>query len=291
MYYIRVCVLFLLLVPSLVSAQTEVNTEDEQGLRFGVISLNHPLVMYRQYLPFTDFLTKKLSTKIDLFLAKDYQSIITSLVEGQIQFALLAGVSFVTAHETGSVIPICSVLSSDGTSMSRSVFIARENRDDINSINDLSGKKFAFGSQDSTSSYLQPLGDLYSRGITPRSFGSAQNLPTQDAVIRSVLRGTSDGGSVSLDTFKQFSGTGLKEIGRTGIYPGFVIVASDRVPVKLQNELRNLLLTLDYKDTSVSDSAVRWSSLLKNGFAVTPEGTYESIRVLMNKLQQLGLYR
>lgn len=296
MYYVRVGILFLLfLLPNAAPGQ-EVSSADSAGtakqrLRFGVISLNHPLVMYRQYLPFTDFLTEKLSVKIDLFLARDYESIVRSLVKEQIHFALLAGVSYVTVSEAGSVTPICSVLADDGTPMTRSVFVTREDRDDISSVHDFAGKSFAFGSLDSTSSYLEPLGFFHSQGVSPAAFSSYQNLPTQDAVVRSVLRGNHDGGSVSLGTFKRFSGFGLQEIARTEPYRGFVIVASDRVPVKLQNDLRNLLLTLDYDDADVSRSAARWSPLLQHGFTPASSDDYASIRSLMEELHRLGIYR
>lgn len=108
--------------------------------------------------------------------------------------------------------------------------------------------------------------------------------------MRSVLRGNHDGGSISLGTFKRFSGFGLQEVAKTEPYRGFVIVASNHVPEKMRNELKKILLTLDYNDAEVSQLSARWSPLLQHGFAPTPKEAYSSIHTLMEKLHQLGLY-
>ncbi|MFV0439522.1 MAG: PhnD/SsuA/transferrin family substrate-binding protein [Desulfopila sp.] len=261
-------------------------------LRFGVISLNHPLIMFRQYLPFTDFLTDQLSTTVSLYLAKDYRSIVEALVRQEIHFALLAGVSFVDASLTSEEItPVCSVLSADGSLAVRSVFITRGERDDIDTLPDLVGKSFAFGSPESTSSYLKPLGYLYHHGISPDKLAFFDNLPTQDAVIRSVLRGTHDAGAVSTGAAARFKEAGLKEIAVTDSYPGFVIVASPLVPPELRKKLQTILLNLDYSDAEVASLVVRWSPLLRNGFAPTPEAAYTSIFQLMTELHEAGIYR
>lgn len=276
------------LVPITAHAEPQ---QQSPSYKFGVISLNHPLVMYRQYLPFTDYLSEQLSSKIELFLAKDYQSIIDALVTDEIEFALLAGVSYVDATKAGGVVPICSLRNEDGSLLTRSIFVTRTDRDDIHSISDLTGKSFAFGSQHSTSSYLQPLGYLYKQNFLASSFSSYDNLPTQDAVVRSVLRGTHDGGAISMGTYKRFADAGLKEIDRTSSYPGFVIVASSNVERHLQKKLQEILLKLDYQNETVSESSSRWSPLLQYGCEKTPTDSYKSVSELMAKLKGLGLYR
>lgn len=293
MYRIRLCIFLFLLLPYNVTAESPSPKAEtgEKRLRFGVLSLSHPLVMYRQYLPFTDFLAERLAVRVDLILAKNYESIVQFLLDDKIQLALLAGVSYIDVNESGKVVPLCSVLGANGTPTSRSTFIVRDSREDISSLQDLKGKSFAFGSTGSASSYLQPLGFLYSKGIRPADFSNSQNLATQDAVVRSVLRGTHDGGSVSESTLERYPDVGLKRISQTVAYPGFVIVASHRVPMEIQEQIRTLLLTLDYTNPAVSKVAVRWSPLLQHGFVPTPPGAYDSVRDLMKTLQQAGVYR
>lgn len=290
---IVVVVLCFLAVP--IQSQPEQTGEqrelDVDELRFGVISLNHPLIMFRQYLPFTDFLSEKLSTTVSLYLAQDYKTIVEALVQEEIDFALLAGVSYVEASRTGKITPVCSVLAADGSLAIRSVFITREERGDIHTLADLVGRSFAFGSPESTSSYLKPLGYLYSHGIPPDKLSFFDNLPTQDAVIRSVLRGTHDAGAVSTGAAARFSKAGLKEIARTDSYPGFVIVASSLVSPQLRKRVQTILLNLDYSDVEVASSSDRWSPLLKNGFAPTPDAAYISIRQLMEELHKAGIYK
>lgn len=132
-----VCILIL------ITALSSQAMPAQQILRFGVLTLNHPLVMYRQYLPFTDFLAEKAGIEVELVLARNYKEVVSSLVEGRIEMALLAGVSYLEVREFIDIHPLCGVLSDEGAPTSRSVFFSRVDRHDINTLGDLSQKQNA----------------------------------------------------------------------------------------------------------------------------------------------------
>lgn len=288
---IRLLLLFSILIAcnstTVASEKTIVNT---QVLRFGVISLNHPLVMYRQYLPFTEFIAKEIEVEVELILARNYEDIVGYLTSGKIDIALLAGVSYLQAQAAADIVMLCAVLAADGTPSSRSVFLTREDRDDIVSLADTRKKRFAFGSAHSTSSYLQPLWYLFQNNIFPSEFKFWKNLSTQDAVIRAILRGNYDAGVVSQGTFKRFEKMGLKLLETTPPFPGFVVVSTTAVPKNLQIRVQELLLNLDYSSPETASSSVKWSNLLRHGFAAAEDSHYNPIRQVWQEMDLHGLY-
>ncbi len=282
--------LFFLLCQSPTALAGE-NSLYQEPLKFGVISLNHPLEMYRNYLPFTDFISKKVGIKIQLVLSKDYETIVKYLAKGKIDIALVAGVTYLDTRKMADVTPLCAILSKNSTPTSYTVFIARDDRTDIKCLADLKGKRFAFGSRYSTSSYLEPLVYLIDQGFLPSEFSFFENLNTQEAVARSILRGTHDAGAISDVTFQRFAVAGLKQIAKTERYPGFLVVASAMLAPKHQQAIKDVLLGLDYTTVEVAEASKTWSLLLRNGFTTTTDKDYDLIRRHMENMRQNGLYK
>lgn len=282
----RICIFFfaVFLFPLTASSQPS------EPLRFGVISLNHPLVMYRQYLPFTSYLSLTTGQDIELVVAKNYESIVSYFVLGKIDMALLAGVSYVEVSAQTAVLPLCAVRGKSGTATTRSVFIAREDRKDIQGIGDYSGTLFAFGSVHSTSSYLQPLGYLHKNGIALSSFSKTLHFPSQDSVVRAVLQAKVDGGVVSEESLVRFAGAGLKRVATTHSYPGFVIASAETVPEEVRVKIKGALLSLDTSAPELEPIVQKWSSLLQHGFSSVEDDDYDSTRALMKRLNAEGIY-
>jgi phosphonate transport system substrate-binding protein len=259
-----------------------------KGISFGVITLNHPLMMYRQYLPFTDFLSERMGIPVELVLARDYSIIIDDLVSGRIDVALLGGFSYVEAREASAAItPLCAILSADRTPTSRTIIFTSANRIDITSLHDLAGKTFAFASTHSTSGYLYPLCYLGGHGIMQKDFAGTKNLRTHEAVIFSVARGVFDAGAVSESIFERFKDFDLKPIARTDPYPGFVLVARKANIPELER-MRELLLKTDFSSPTLAARALRWTPLLRNGFAPVSDQDYASIRMLRHGVKNYG---
>ena len=284
---IRFCILYLMVLPTLCFA----GQGPAAPIRLGVITLNHPLMMYRQYLPFTDYISEKSGFPIELVLAKDYASIIDDLLTGKIDIAILGGLSYVEAREASAdITPLCAIVSKDRTPTSRTVIFTQAGRQDINSLEDLKGKSFAFASLHSTAGYLHPLCHLGRHGVTLRNFAKTENLRTHEAVIRAVLRGTFEAGAVSESTFRQFAGKELKILETTDPHPGFVIAARKNNVPELTH-LRQVLLALDYSSTAVRSRLEEWSPLLHNGFIPVKDSDYRPIREMRNCAAEFGYLR
>ncbi|SOB60412.1 Phosphonate ABC transporter, periplasmic phosphonate-binding protein [Pseudodesulfovibrio profundus] len=259
----------------------------ETPLKLGVISLNHPLMMYRQYLPFTDYISQESGIGVELILAKDYETIIDDLLTGEIDLALLGGLSYIEARAASeSITPLCAILSEDGTPTNRTVIFTYKGSG-VKSLADLVGKRFAFASIHSTSGYLHPLCYMGNNGVSSVSFGKKDNLRTHESVVRSVLRGSHDAGAVSVSTYHRFAAEGLTVLAETPPHPGFVIVARKTDLPAIQN-LKHFLLSLDFSSPDLQERSAKWSSLLRNGFTSVADQDYARVRELLTCAQQYG---
>lgn len=252
--------------------------------RFGVITLNHPLVIYQQYQPFLDYLSERQPWRFELVLEQRYSAIVDRLQAGTLDIALLAGRTFLQARERTPLEPICAVTGVDGTPTIRSLIVVRDDREDIRTVADLADKRFAFGSPDSTASYLIPLDYLKQHGITLSSFSRWNNLGTHDAVARAVLRGEYDAGAVGEPMAMRYLGSGLRMLAATPPFPGFIIVARAAVPEPVREALRKTLLAIDPASPEVTARSSGWNEVLRHGFVTVDTSVYEAFRAMETRL-------
>lgn len=259
-------------------------------IHLGIITLYHPLVMYRNYQPFADYLSANTPYYFSLKISESYSQIIDYLSKGTVQVAILGGLTYLEAKKKVEITPLLSALGEDGKPFCRGVFITRSDNSQINNIEDIKGTRFALASIHSTSGTLMPLYYLYSKmGIRLSDFKSYENLKYHDSVVRNVLRGNFDAG-VALGTIaSQYKDVGLKFIGKTDPFPGFLLVVRKDLPAKIVDSIRNALLALNYKDTGDRKTMDTWDVNIRYGFAPTSDKAYETIHEAVTSLSSSGI--
>ena len=279
----------LLVVPFMqdaIAASPGPKKPDKQIVRFSAITLYHPIVMYQKYQPLMAFLSENTSYRFELKLSQNYHDIIQFLKEDQVQVALLGGVTYLAAQEQFNVVPVLKPLGEDGTPYYRSVFITRAGNDQINTITDLAGKSVAFASRMSTSGYIAPLYELHTKGgLSLNDLSKHINLKYHDAVAREVLRGNVEAGVVINAVASRFSDKGLKVIHTSDPIPGLPIVA----PLEMIQEMKKVLLGLDYKNPSHRMILDQFDEEFKYGFAEASVSDYEIIGKMIRYLAEQGV--
>jgi len=138
---------------------------DTDVLRFGFDLRAGPQEDARQYLPFLEYLTKATGYTFELhFTPKDGQ-IVDDLGTGVVQFATIGAGSYLQAHAKYGVIPLVRGLNAQGRAEYRSVIVVAPDCS-IQTVKDLRGKRFAFGSLTSTQGHLIPRIILLQHGLT-----------------------------------------------------------------------------------------------------------------------------
>jgi phosphonate transport system substrate-binding protein len=263
---------------------------ERETIHLGIITLYHPLVMYRKYQPFADYLSENTPYSFTLKISENYSQIIDYLSKGTVSAAILGGMTYLEAKKKVDIIPLLSALGEDGKPFCQGVFITRNDNKRINKLEDIKNTRFAFASIHSTSGNLMPLHYLYSKkGIQLSDFKSYDNLKYHDSVIRNVLRGNYDAG-VALGTIaSQYKDVGLKFIDRTDPFPGFLLVVRKDMPAHIINSINSALLALDYNDEQYRKAMDTWDVNIRYGFYPTSDEAYETIHEAVSSLSKYGI--
>lgn len=267
------------------SAQAQEKPDTRPVYRFGLISLNHPLVIYQQYIPFLDTLSKDKAWRLELCVERRYADVVNRLAQGSLDVALLAGVTYRQAQALADIEALVGVRGLDGKLKIRSLIVARSTDSRIMALSDLRGKKFAFGSEDSTASYHVPRDFLEKNGIHLEDLDEWGHLPSHDAVARAVLRGEYDAGALGEPLVQRYLTQGLKVLGYTPYFSGFLIVARRAVPVEVRENLRAALLALDMNNPETAAASRQWSPVIQHGFGAIDAAQYDDFDALLRNHQ------
>jgi phosphonate transport system substrate-binding protein len=179
MYRLRPLLLTLLLWP-LSAAAADV-------LKVSAIPDEAPTELLRKFAPLGKYLESEIGIPVEFFPVTDYAAVVEGLAAKKLDLAWLGGFTFVQARiKTGNAIPIVQ-RAEDEKFVSR--FITAQDSG-INSLADLKGKTFAFGSVSSTSGHLMPRYFLLQATIDPdRDFKSVAFSGAHDATVAWVESG------------------------------------------------------------------------------------------------------
>ena len=168
-------VVFILAVLLLLSSCSGSGGGDEAGaaepdpLRVGLIPNQSPESVEAQYEPFGDYLSEQLGREVELTVPTSYTAVVEAMVNDELDLAYFGGLTYVQARERGDVTPLVTEVNPrTGDTTYRSVIIVPPDSD-IEEVEDIEGRTFAFGSANSTSGSLYPAIMLQDAGIDYRT--------------------------------------------------------------------------------------------------------------------------
>ncbi|MEW6115720.1 MAG: phosphate/phosphite/phosphonate ABC transporter substrate-binding protein [Nitrospirota bacterium] len=233
--------------------------------------------MYKRFLPLKYYLERSLNVPVVIRIAKDYESAINELGSGQVHMAYLDPAAYceVRARYRGKVTPLVRAVAKENTS-SRSVLVAKSGTA-IEKIVDVREKRLAFGSRQSSFSYLIPLAMLNDVGIGIEDLASVDYLEQEDRVALSVLVGNHEVGAMSELVAAKYIDDGLRIIKRSEIVPQFVLCSS----IGLSPEQRNGIV----KNLTSAHGRETLSAIDKDmEFVAAEDRDFDVIRVMIKNL-------
>jgi phosphonate transport system substrate-binding protein len=278
-------VLSLLGWPHPVSFAENLAADGKPIVYFGVIPRYNPMVMYRNYQPLMDYLTEQTDYHFELKLARSYPETVNDLREGKTQLASLGDVTFFEAYSGFGAVPLVRPLNKLGKPTYRSKIVIRSNSP-IQSLADLKGKTFAFGSPHSTSGNLIPRLFLFRNGITLFDFADYRNLKSHTAVAKAVLKGKADAGAVKDVVLERYSRYGLRELASSESIPSVPIVAHPSADPRMLQQVRQTLLDIEPSDPEQIRRMQSWDPEFRNGFVAATLEDYRSVFDKMNNFPQ-----
>jgi phosphonate transport system substrate-binding protein len=250
-------------------------------LVFGAIAVGKVSEVRESLTPFLQYLESEVGVKIGFETGKDYLDTIEKFRSGYFDFGYIGPSPYVlaTQGESGpSMFQIIAGLETMGQPYFHAAIIAAKNNEAVNSLEDLKGKKFAFGSRQSTLSCYMPCKMLIDAGVLD-SLAAYEFLGKHDKVVRDVSMGSFDAGAVKEDVATK-SQDKIKIIGKSQPVYDFLLVAHKNMDTAQVEKIRAAVLKL--KDPVILKSI--HSDV--TGFVETKDSNYDNLRTIMKEVDR-----
>ncbi len=206
----------LVLLIAFVAAEKRINAKT---ISFGVYNSDKPTAMLRKFQPIMEYLQKQIEMRgmsevIKFKIYPSYSKAIDALVSGDCDFTRFGPASYIFAKTQNKGVRLLVMEHKNQQRRFDGVFITQKNSS-IESISELKGRTFAFGSELSTIGRYLSQAELAKAGINADDLKRYNYLGRHDKVALVVSVGNYDVGVVKENTYKKLAKSrGLKEIDR-----------------------------------------------------------------------------
>lgn len=265
--FISLLILLVLYIPS---------AHSEISLDFGLYASDKPTVVVKQFRPILNYLEAALQKKLDepiqikIQVASSYEKGIQDLAEGRVDFSRFGPASYVEVKERNEKVRIIAIESQNGRKTFKGIICVHIDSK-LLTIDDLRGKRFAFGDRLSTIGRYLSQQYLLKNGIRAPDLGSFDYLGRHDKVGYAVGLGQYDAGALKESTFLKLKKQGIP-IKALAEFQNVTKpwIASSTLDEKIYVALQESLLEL--KNTAVINP------LKMNGFVTGSADDYVTIR-------------
>ncbi len=219
------------------------------------------------------YLEKALGKKVELHVLTSYAAMVEATRNKHLDLCYFGPLSYCIAKDRCDIECFAAKVK-NGVTTYQSVVITNP-ASGIEKVEDIRGKRMAYGDQASTSSHLIPKGVLAARGVKPGDYQESF-LGKHDAVALNVMRGNVDAGGLSKPIFE-----GLLERGTIDRTKVKVLAESDPIPDypwAMQSDLEPALKAkIREAFYGLKDEAIL-KPLKADGFAPMEDRNYDIIR-------------
>jgi len=263
------------------SGEGDLAEQRSDVVKFGVLPLDSPAVMFRKFTPLADYLSKKLGKKVELKVAVDFESALKDIGQNITQLSAMGPATYVEGRKKYGVKVLVKALR-NGKPFHHSVIITRDDSM-VKSAADLKGKTFAFADIQSSTGHIIPRAMLKEAGVELEDLQYYQYLGHHDEVARGVLKGDFDAGGVMEATAYKLKSEGLRLLQISDDIPEFNVCYNPAIDERDLALIKTALLSLD---NATAEGSLTLSSIGKEctGFVEADDKDYDGIRMKMVRL-------
>lgn len=250
---------------------------DEDTLTFGVYAHVRSIVIHKKFSALSRYLEHSLAEQginrqVHLKIYNTYPQAIDALASGEVDFARYGPVSYILARRKNQGIRLLAMESNAGKK-SFSGVIAVPAESPVQSIEELRGRRIAFGDRNSTTGRYLSQAALVDAGLTAADFDKVTYLGRHDKVAFAVASGNYDAGAMNENTYNKYKdGKGLRSILRFDCVTK-PWVARAGLDTTSYNALQKILLGLNDPELL--------KPLKRDGLLPADDSDYDSIRDAM----------
>ncbi|MNX62147.1 Phosphate-import protein PhnD precursor [compost metagenome] len=152
------------------------------------------------YQPIFDAVERTTGLEFNLTVAQSYATVIEALCGGRADIAFVGPVPYVQARQRDCAELLAVAVEGDASTYYAGLFVRAGS--DIRSIEDLKGRRAAFGDVNSTSSFLIPMDMLMKAGLDPATdFSQLRLAGSHTSSLAALLSDQVDVAALSFDSF------------------------------------------------------------------------------------------
>lgn len=263
-------------------ANRRANTE--VVIKFGFDIRANPEEDARQYLPFLEYLRRVTGLEFKLVFTAENKRLYDELGRGEVDIAAVGAASFIRAQDKYGVIPLArGINSSDKAEYQSMIVVAPDSS--IRSVPELRGKRFAFGSVDSTQGHIIPRTILLSEGVSLESLAYYEFTGSHRNCAAAVISGHTDACGMQDTMAKALAGQGKLRILHTSDYfPSSGIAANKNLPSEQRELIKQALVDFEPNGRHKKGLYHWYRTEMPNGFVAAEDGDYSGLRQWILKL-------
>ena len=250
-------------------------------LEFGVYPSDRATVMYRKFSPILEAIRVPLETQlgreidIHMTIFQDYESGITALANGDVDFVRFGPSSYILAEQLNPKIQLLVMELRNGLKQFNGLIIAHKDSN-ILEIEDLRGKTFAFGDENSTIGRFLSQSLLVEHNIHADSLKSFDYLDRHDQVAKALMTKSHDAGAIKSSTYKKLCDPDEIVIVRAFSNITKPWIASSHLPKEICNAISASLLSLEDEEVIGELGCSGFSEATSEEYALVREGMKKS---------------
>ena len=248
---------------------------------------------------FADYLSEKLGMDVEVTLATDYSTIVEAMASGKVDLGIMPPAAYVQARNLDAAEALLSSqlvaydedteqpLEDTYTSTFKGEVLVKADSD-MESLEDLKGKKIATLSPNSASGYIYPVAEMKDLGIDPLTDCTLTTVNDIPSEITAVLNGQQDACFVfqgaryvfaskfsDYDLFKDLKVLYLTE----GDIPNDAIAVQPSMDDELKDKIKEVFLNMA-DDEEGKDAMSLWGH---TGYGEADEAAYDTIEEYTDK--------
>ena len=246
----------------------------QKELLFGSVAMDIPAVMHKRLTPLTDYLSHTLDQPVTLKLSANMKAAINNMAEGSVDLAYLTPVAYLKAHAAGNANLVVKTVT-NGKGSFQLMIVVRKNSP-IRTVEDLTGKSFAFGDK----AALLQRAVVVGAGVPLDKLSEYKFIGHYDNIVRAVVNGDFDAGILKDTMAYKWQDKGIRILYSSPDLPPYNITASKNVDARMLAKLRAAFLALDGNNPQHLP-IIKAVDKKYNGFAATSDAEYDVIRRLI----------
>ena len=249
--------------------------------------------------PFADYLSEKLGMDVNVTLATDYSTIVEAMASGKVDLGIMPPAAYVQARNLDAAEAILSSqlvkydedteepIEGEYTSTFKGEVLVKADSD-MESLEDLKGKKIATLSPNSASGYIYPVAEMKDLGIDPLSVCTLTTVNDIPSEMTAVLNGQQDACFVFQGARYVFSSKltdydrykDLKVLYLTdGDIPNDAIAVQPSMDEDLKAQIKDVFLNMA-NDEKGKEAMSLWGH---TGYGEADESAYDTIEAYTDK--------